>query len=56
MPTVVLPLSAILLLLMLVVGCAGVPEQPAWGENARLAPGWEAAGRAAWRAATDPLS
>lgn len=47
---------AILLLLLTVGGCAGVPGHPAWGEGARLAPGWEAVGRAARRAATDPLT
>ncbi|MDN5849596.1 MAG: phosphatase PAP2 family protein [Nitrococcus sp.] len=33
-----------------------MPGHPAWGEDARLLPGWEAVGRAARRAATNPLT
>ncbi|MDN5870872.1 MAG: phosphatase PAP2 family protein [Nitrococcus sp.] len=49
-------LPAILVLLLALGGCAGVSGQPAWGEDARLLPGWSAVGRAARRAATDPLT
>ena len=44
------------LLLLLLTGCATLPNAPRWGENATLRPGWDRVESAATRAAFSPAT
>lgn len=46
--------SAIVLCVLLLSGCATLPDDKGWGEQATIAPGWKQVGQSAVNAAKDP--